>query len=145
MSKYRVKVAVLLLLACFVSSWTIGPAPMAPAPRLARPGTTNEAAARARITPIARRSLDHSSRRFLLNLPNEEDIDAFLDSPFYDPDKVLEDEDSSESSKRFARFVKNDYETAEALLSGAFFVILVIVSQELLRMHIYGSEYAPFT
>jgi hypothetical protein len=81
----------------------------------------------------------------MLKLPDEEDIDAFLDKPFYDPDKVLEDEDSSEESKKFARFVKNDYETAEALLAGAFFVVLVVISQELLRMQIHGAHYEPFT
>jgi hypothetical protein len=83
--------------------------------------------------------------RCLLKLPDEEDIDTFLDTPFYDPDKVLEDEESSEASKKFAMFVKNDYETAEALLAGAFFVVLVVVAQELLRHHIYGSSYVPFT
>ena len=85
------------------------------------------------------------SPRYLLKLPDEEDIDNFLDTPFYDPDKVLEDEESSESSKKFAMFVKNDYETAEALLAGAFFVVLVVVAQELLRHHIYGNSYVPFT
>jgi hypothetical protein len=85
------------------------------------------------------------SPRYLLKLPDEEDIDNFLDTPFYDPDRVLDDEESSEASKKFAMFVKNDYETAEALLAGAFFVVLVVVAQELLRHHIYGSSYVPFT
>jgi hypothetical protein len=85
------------------------------------------------------------SLRCLLKLPDEEDIDTFLDTPFYDPDKVLEDEESSESSKRFAMFVKNDYQTAEALLAGAFFVVLVVVAQELLRLHVHGGNYVPFT
>jgi hypothetical protein len=85
------------------------------------------------------------SSRYLLKLPDEEDIDNFLDTPFYDPDRVLDDEESSEASKKFAMFVKNDYETAEALLAGAFFVVLVVVAQELLRHHIYGSSYVPFT
>jgi hypothetical protein len=85
------------------------------------------------------------SPRYLLKLPDEDDIDNFLDTPFYDPDRVLDDEESSEASKKFAMFVKNDYETAEALLAGAFFVVLVVVAQELLRHHIYGSSYVPFT
>jgi hypothetical protein len=83
--------------------------------------------------------------RCLLKLPDEDDVDTFLDTPFYDPDKVLEDKESSEPSKRFAMFVKNDYETAEALLAGAFFVVLVVVAQELLRLHIQGGNYVPFT
>jgi len=71
-------------------------------------------------------------------------LDRFLDTPFYDPDRVLDDDESSEASKRFARFVKSDYETAESLIAGGFFLILIVLSQELVRMQVYGSDYVPF-
>jgi hypothetical protein len=73
-------------------------------------------------------------------------IDNFLDTPFYNPDTVLDDESSSTFAKRFANFVKNDYYTAEGLFVGLFFVILVIVSQEILRIQLNGFEnYVPFS
>ena len=81
----------------------------------------------------------------MLKLPDDDDIDAFLDAPLYDPDRVLDDERSSETAKRFARFVKNDYETAEAILAGLFFAVLVVIGQELLRHHIHGAQYVPFS
>jgi hypothetical protein len=73
-------------------------------------------------------------------------IDKFLDTPFYDPDTVLDDPDSSLLEKKFAKFVKNDYYTAEGLLVGIFLVILVILSQEVLRIQLYSFEnYVPFS
>ena len=72
------------------------------------------------------------------------DMDEFLDTPFFDPDRVLEDETSSPWLKRLASFVVDDYERAEAVLTGAFFVLLIIVAQEVLRMQLYGENYEPF-
>lgn len=80
----------------------------------------------------------------LLRFPDEDEIDEFLDTPFFDPEKVLRDEESDDLSKNFAQFVKDDYGSAEALLSGAFIFILVILSQETVRMTIYGNNYVPF-
>lgn len=75
----------------------------------------------------------------------EVDIDAFLDTPFYDPDKVLQDDNSSETSKNIAKWVKNDYETAETIIAGIFFVVLIIVAQEVVRSQMHGTSYVPFT
>lgn len=77
-------------------------------------------------------------------LDQDFDLDAFLDTPFFDPDQVLKDENSSPLLRRIASFVQQDYETAEAVMAGAFFVILIIFSQEVLRMQFYGDNYVPF-
>ena len=103
-------------------------------------------------------------------------VDEFLDTPFFDPDQYLDDDNeinasSSKNSKidskglngdedigdssstnnnddglvtKFARLVKEDYELAETLFVGTFFVILIIGTQELLRMQLYGDSYVPF-
>jgi len=77
---------------------------------------------------------------------DDEWLDEFLDTPFFDPDKVLEDEkETNPLLNKLARFVKEDYNTFEALYVGAIFVVLVILSQELLRMSLYGDKYVPFT
>lgn len=68
------------------------------------------------------------------------DIDGFLDTPFFDPNKVKDDS----PIRWFADMVENDYETAEALYVGVVFFVLVVVSQELLRMQLYGEQYVPF-
>lgn len=69
----------------------------------------------------------------------DEKIQAFLDRPFYDPDAVLESLRNQDASRdsiryRFASFVKNDYETAEALLVGGYMFILILVTQQLVRL-----------
>lgn len=94
--------------------------------------------------PLSTRMADDErfGRRRLL--PDQDDVDDFLDTPFYDPDTVLEDEESSDLSRKFASFVKNNADTAEALIAGLYLSILVIVSQELLRMQLYGDDYVPF-
>jgi hypothetical protein len=73
------------------------------------------------------------------------DLDKFLDTPFFEPDKVLKDENSNPVLKKFAAFVLGDYEFAEALLTGIFFVVLIIITQEALRMQVNGANYVPFT
>ena len=75
---------------------------------------------------------------------NEDDktLDELLDSPFFDPDQVTDKD--SRLVRWFADLVKNDYNTAEALYVGVIFVVMVIVSQELLRMQLYGDNYVPF-
>lgn len=74
------------------------------------------------------------------------ELDVFLDTPFYNPDTILNDPSSSKVSKNIAQFIKNDYETAEIILSGLLLVLLVIISQELLRIQIYGYDnYIPFS
>lgn len=73
------------------------------------------------------------------------DMDEFLDTPFFDPDKVLKDQNSNPLLKKFAAFVQGDYEFAEAVLTGIFFVVLIIITQELLRLQLNGANYVPFT
>lgn len=68
----------------------------------------------------------------------QDKVDAFLDTPFFDPKK------SGSLLKWFADLVESDYELAETLYAGLFFVFLVIGAQELLRMQMYGDAYVPF-
>ena len=69
----------------------------------------------------------------------EETIQAFLDRPFYDPDAALQSIKENGSDKnsleyRFASFVRDDYETAEALLVGGYMATLVLLAQQLVRL-----------
>jgi hypothetical protein len=75
----------------------------------------------------------------------EEKMDHFLNQQFFTPSKV--DQNSSPLLKWFANLVERDYETAEALYASLIIVLLVIVSQELLRIQISGGleHYVPFT
>lgn len=70
-------------------------------------------------------------------------IDEFLDKPFFDPEDYDENDDSFLG--RFASLVRNDYETAEFLYVGVVFIFLVILTQEVLRMQLYGDGYIPFS
>jgi hypothetical protein len=89
----------------------------------------------------------------------EERFQAFLDTPFYDPDAVLEslrrrrpenneEEGGSQQeldwfqqmNEKFASFVTNDYETAEAALVGIYVFVLVILTQQLVRATMYPSS-----
>jgi hypothetical protein len=73
---------------------------------------------------------------------NDQSFDDMLDKPFFEPEQVTEDDPLP--VRWFADLVKNDYNTAEALYAGVIFVIMVIISQELLRMQLYGDGYVPF-
>jgi hypothetical protein len=74
------------------------------------------------------------------------DWDLFLDTPFFDPDQVVNDPNSPPLLKGIAAWVQKDYATAELILTGVLFVLLIIASQELLRIQMYGVEnYVPFT
>jgi hypothetical protein len=76
----------------------------------------------------------------------EFDIDVFLDTPFFDPQQILDDETSNSMLRRLASFIQNDYETAEIVMAGIMFVVLIIASQEMLRIQYYGwDNYVPFT
>jgi len=68
--------------------------------------------------------------------------DDFLDRPFFDPTRYDEDDESLPG--RLANLVKSDYPLAEAAFATVYFVALVVVAKELLRMQLYGSEYVPF-
>jgi hypothetical protein len=72
------------------------------------------------------------------------DLQDFLDRSFFDPDQV--DENAQGPVGWFANLVKNDYVLAETLYVGVFGVVLLLISQELLRLQIYGIDgYVPFT
>eukprot|EP00980_Cylindrotheca_fusiformis_P027476 scaffold20543_cov95-Cylindrotheca_fusiformis.AAC.2 len=77
------------------------------------------------------------------NNDNEENFNTFLDTPFFDPEAY--DENDSGPLAWFANLVKNDYESAEALFVGSLCVVLVVITQEMLRMQLYGDGYIPFT
>ena len=75
----------------------------------------------------------------------EFDWDTFLDTPFFDPHRILQDPNSDERWKRFATWVQEDYETVEVIFTATLFIVLIVVTQELLRIQIYGLEhYVPF-
>jgi len=74
---------------------------------------------------------------------NDDDwVNTILDEPFFDPDEFDESDDSPLGI--FANLVRNDYQLAETLYAGLIFVILIVFSQELLRMQLYGDAYVPF-
>jgi len=60
-----------------------------------------------------------------------EQIDEFLDKPFFDPD-AYDDDDTSLLGK-FASFAKADYELFEAFFVACFFLILITITKDLLR------------
>jgi hypothetical protein len=69
-------------------------------------------------------------------------LDEFLDQPFWDPTTV--DENDKSLIGWFARLVQQDYELAETLFVGSYFVILVIVTQEVLRFQLHGGDAGLF-
>lgn len=73
----------------------------------------------------------------------DKSLDELLDKPFFDPNAY--EEDDSSLAGWFANLVKSNYEFAETLYVGTVFVILIIITQELLRFQIYGDGYLPFT
>jgi hypothetical protein len=72
------------------------------------------------------------------------DWDTFLDTPFFDPIAVTNNEAGNPLLRRLALFIQNDYNKAEMVLSGAFLFIMIVVSQELVRFQIHGDSYVPF-
>jgi hypothetical protein len=50
------------------------------------------------------------------------DLDEFLDTPFFEPDKVLKDENSNPLLKKFAAFVLGDYRSCRSFTYGIFFL-----------------------
>jgi hypothetical protein len=74
------------------------------------------------------------------------DWDTFLDTPFFDPNSILNDPNSPSLIKRFATWVQEDYETVEVIWTATIFLVLIVATQELLRIQIYGwDNYVPFT
>lgn len=77
------------------------------------------------------------------NKDASEQLDDWLDTPFFDP-MAYDEHDDSTWQARLANFVKNDYNLAELLFAGTFIAFMLIVSQELFRMQLYGADYVPF-
>ena len=75
-------------------------------------------------------------------LPPQDQLDTFLDTEFFRPDEVADD--AAPPLKWFARLVQNDYATAEALYASLFVAGMVLITQELVRMQLYGAQYVPF-
>lgn len=71
-----------------------------------------------------------------------ETLNSLLDKQFFDPDKY--DENDTGPLAWFANFVKRDYEFAETVYVGVYLTLLVIITQEVLRMQLYGDRYMPF-
>ena len=72
-----------------------------------------------------------------------ESLDNLLDKQFFDPEAYGESDTGPLAW--FANFVKRDYEFAETVYVGVYLTVLVIVTQEVLRMQLYGDKYMPFT
>ena len=70
----------------------------------------------------------------------EEKMGKFLDREFFNPKDVKE----GSPLKWFADLVENDYATAEALYTSFFIAVMVLITQELVRMQVYGDKYVPF-
>lgn len=71
--------------------------------------------------------------------PLDEQWDEFLDKPFFEPERAKKG-----PLAWFANLVEDDYEAAEALFAGLYIVVLVVLTQEVLRMQLYGDAYVPF-
>ena len=68
------------------------------------------------------------------------DLNELLDTQFFDPSQVKDDS----PLKGFANLVEEDYHSAEALFASLFITVMVILTQEVLRMQLYGDQYVPF-
>ena len=75
------------------------------------------------------------------DLPVLTRINNFLNQSFFDPDKY--DEDDNSFFGKFARLIKNDYEFFETVYVGCFFIILIIITQDVLRaqMHTHTTRF----
>lgn len=64
-------------------------------------------------------------------------LEDFLDSSFYDPHAVLANDEAPEWSQQLARWIIDDYETAEAFLAGGFLAAAIVVGQAWLRLELH--------
>jgi len=64
-------------------------------------------------------------------------LTMLLDTPFFDPD-AYEDDDPTVLGK-FATIIKQDYELFEAAFVACFFVVLIFIAQDLLRIQMMNS------
>ena len=69
------------------------------------------------------------------DLPVLTRINNFLNQSFFDPDKY--DDDDNSFFGKFARLIKNDYEFFETIYVGCFFIILIIIAQDVLRAQMH--------
>ncbi|KAL7576751.1 hypothetical protein ACA910_005666 [Epithemia clementina (nom. ined.)] len=75
----------------------------------------------------------------------DEADDDWMDRPFFRPEEHLDNDQAPPLLQWFAKLVEQDYDTAEALFASLFIAILVIVTQELLRIQMFGDHYIPFS
>lgn len=64
-------------------------------------------------------------------------FDKFLDTPYFNPNSY-EDDDNSFLGK-FANLAKSDYEAFEAVFVGCFFLVLIVIAQDLLRAQMHSA------
>ncbi|OEU06400.1 hypothetical protein FRACYDRAFT_254725 [Fragilariopsis cylindrus CCMP1102] len=69
------------------------------------------------------------------DLPVLTRINNFLNQSFFDPEKY--DDDDNSFFGKFARLIKNDYEFFETIYVGCFFIILIIITQDVLRAQMH--------
>ena len=69
------------------------------------------------------------------DLPVLTRINDFLNQSFFDPDKY--DDDDNSFFGKFAQLIKNDYEFFETVYVGCFFIILIIITQDVLRAQMH--------
>lgn len=91
-----------------------------------------ETASKTLVQPLQEKEKEDSSL--------EDQVNTFLDTEFFNPEQVPE----SSPLKWFADLVQNDYATAEALYASFFIAGMVLITQELVRMQLYGDQYVPF-
>jgi hypothetical protein len=70
-------------------------------------------------------------------------VDTWLDQPFFEPESVSEKD--PQWMQQLASWIQNDYETVEAVYAATFLAFMVILTQEAVRIQLYGwDHYVPF-
>lgn len=64
-------------------------------------------------------------------------LTVLMDTPFFDPDAYEEDDPTVLG--KFATIIKQDYELFEAAFVACFFVVLIFIAQDLLRIQMMNS------
>jgi len=64
-------------------------------------------------------------------------VDALLDQPFFDPNQY--DDDDTSIIGKLASLVKADPDLMKGIFAGVYFLILVVIAQDLLRVQMYNN------
>eukprot|EP00751_Fragilariopsis_kerguelensis_P031398 CAMPEP_0170912460 /NCGR_PEP_ID=MMETSP0735-20130129/4355_1 /TAXON_ID=186038 /ORGANISM="Fragilariopsis kerguelensis, Strain L26-C5" /LENGTH=336 /DNA_ID=CAMNT_0011309661 /DNA_START=119 /DNA_END=1129 /DNA_ORIENTATION=- len=64
-------------------------------------------------------------------------VDALFDQPFFDPNQY--DDDDTSLIGKLASLVKSDPDLMKGLFAGVYFLILVVIAQDLLRVQMYNN------